>query len=178
MEIIKTEIDDLLILQHHVHKDSRGTFVKTYNQSLFKKAGIDQHIRERYYSVSHKDVIRGMHFQAPPHDHIKLVNVIQGALLDVTLDLRKSKSTYGKFFTIELNGDEGKTLYIPHGIAHGFLSLCDNTIIEYNQTTEYESICDEGVKYNSFGYDWPIEKPIISDRDQGFQTFNKYRSPF
>lgn len=178
MELIKSQFNGLFIIQHKVFKDDRGLFVKTYNQQLFKELGIDIEIKERYYSVSNKHVIRGMHFQTPPKDHIKLVTVISGKILDVVLDIRKSSPTYGQFFSIELTSKEGKTIYIPKGFAHGFLALEDNTIVEYNQTTGYAHNNDAGIKYDSFGFDWKISAPIISDRDNCFCSFENFLTPF
>jgi dTDP-4-dehydrorhamnose 3,5-epimerase/CDP-3, 6-dideoxy-D-glycero-D-glycero-4-hexulose-5-epimerase len=178
MELIKTNFEGLFIIKHKVFTDARGLFVKTYNQLIFDKLGIDVEIKERYYSVSHKNVIRGMHFQTPPEDHIKLVTVISGKILDVVLDIRKSSPTYGKYFSIELESSVGKTIYIPKGFAHGFAALEDNTIVEYNQTTGYAPNNDAGIKYDSFGFDWGIASPIISERDDSFTSLSNFVTPF
>lgn len=178
MELIKTNFEGLFIIQHKVFTDNRGLFVKTYNQQIFDELGIDLNIKERYYSISQKDVIRGMHFQSPPEDHVKLVTVISGKILDVVLDLRKKSKTFGKFFSIEIGQDEGKTIYIPKGFAHGFAALEDQTIVEYNQTTGYAPNNDAGIKYDSFGFDWRIAEPIVSYRDFSFETFKNLRTPF
>jgi len=178
MEKIETEIEGLYIIQHKVFKDDRGLFVKTYNQSSFDTLNMDVGIKERYYSVSHKNVLRGMHFQTPPNDHIKLVTVLQGAIMDVVLDIRKSSLTFGKYFSVILNSIEGKTIYIPKGFAHGFLAMEDNTIVEYNQTTEYFPKSDKGIRYDSFGFDWQISKIIVSKRDLNFPEFTNFNSPF
>lgn len=178
MEVIQTAFEDLYIIQHKVFNDERGQFVKTYNQELFKQLNIDVEIKERYYSVSHKNVIRGMHFQTPPAEHVKLVNVISGAILDVVLDLRNDSKTYGHFFSIELLATDPKTIYIPVGFAHGFKSLAQNTIVEYNQTSCYSSVYDSGIRFDSFGFDWKVDNVIISDRDRSFCLFNDFKSPF
>lgn len=178
MKKITTQFQGLCIIQHKIFSDHRGRFVKTYNKTEFNQLGIDLDMKERYYSTSHKDVIRGMHFQTPPHDHIKLVTVIQGSILDVVLDIRKHSNTYGQCFSIELRAEDGKTIYIPTGFAHGFLSLENNTIVEYNQTTEYAPNNDAGIKYDSFGFEWGIKKSIISERDLSFTTFADSKSPF
>lgn len=178
MELIKTNFSGLFIIQHKVFTDERGLFVKTYNQGIFNELGIDLEIKERYYSISQKNVIRGMHFQTPPEDHIKLVTVISGKILDVVLDIRKNSETYGKYYSIEIDGSAGKTIYIPQGFAHGFLALEDNTIVEYNQTTGYAPDNDAGIKYNSFGFNWPTEQPIISARDLSFENFENFKTPF
>ncbi len=178
MELIRTNFEGLFIIQHEVFTDNRGLFVKTYNQGVFKKLGIDLNIKERYYSISQKNVIRGMHFQTPPEDHIKLVTVISGKILDVILDIRKKSPTFGKTISIEIEFGEGKTIYIPKGFAHGFAALEDNTIVEYNQTTGYAPNNDAGIKYNSFGFEWGIAKPIISERDNSFISLSNFVTPF
>ena len=178
MELIETGFSGLYIIQHKVFKDERGLFVKTYNQTIFKSLGLELDIKERYYSISNKNVIRGMHFQTPPEDHIKLVTAISGKILDVVLDIRKNSETFGKYYTIEIDSSEGKTIYIPQGFAHGFLALEDNTIVEYNQTTGYAPNNDAGIKYNSFGFDWPIERPVVSVRDLAFENSENYKTPF
>jgi len=178
MELIKTPFAGLYIIQHKVFQDERGLFVKTYNQELFHKLNIDLEIKERYYSVSAKNVIRGMHFQTPPEDHIKLVTVIAGKILDVVLDLRKDSATFGKYFSIVLDASEGKTIYIPKGFAHGFKSLTDNSIVEYNQTTGYAAANDAGILFDSFGFDWDTENAVISGRDRAFGAFNDFVTPF
>ncbi len=178
MKKIETGFEGLYIIQHRVFQDNRGLFIKTYNKSAFKELGLTLNIVERYYSVSHKNVIRGMHFQTPPSDHIKLVNVIQGAILDVVLDIRKKSATYGKFFHVELKVIEGKTIYIPKGFAHGFRAMEDNTIVEYNQTTEYAPDSDDGILYNSFGFNWGIDNAIVSKRDNSFINFSQFKTIF
>jgi dTDP-4-dehydrorhamnose 3,5-epimerase len=178
MELIKTLFQGLYIIQHKVFKDDRGLFIKTYNQEIFRELNIDLVIKERYFSVSHKNVIRGMHFQTPPEDHIKLVNVMHGNILDVVLDIRKKSPTFGQVFSMELNANDGKTLYIPNGFAHGFKALKENTIVEYNQTTGYSSDNDFGIRYDSFSFDWNISNPLISARDLAFDEFSDFNSPF
>ena len=178
MELIKTTLEDLLVVNHKVFNDERGLFVKTYNNLIFEKLGIDLEIKERYYSISNKNVIRGMHFQTPPEDHIKLVTVISGRILDVVLDLRQNSKTFGEFFSLEIDGTQGKTIYIPKGFAHGFKAMENNTIVEYNQTTGYAPENDAGIHFNSFGFDWQASNPILSARDLGFLNFYNFKSPF
>src|ERR1700753_1370829 len=108
--------------------DNRGAFVKTFHDTLLKNAGIDFTLRESYFSLSKKDVIRGMHFQLPPHQHSKIVFCPQGAILDVIVDLRKDSATYGHHCATELSGENHKAYFIPEGFAHGFKSLTDDAI--------------------------------------------------
>ncbi|MBN2396151.1 MAG: dTDP-4-dehydrorhamnose 3,5-epimerase family protein [Candidatus Atribacteria bacterium] len=178
MELIKTGFEGLLVVKHNVFEDERGLFVKTYNNQIFEKLGIDLKINERYYSISNKNVIRGMHFQTPPADHIKLVTLISGRILDVVLDLRQNSKTFGKFFSLEIDGPQGKTIYIPKGFAHGFKAMENNTIVEYNQTIGYAPENDAGIHFNSFGFDWQTSNPILSARDLEFINFHKFKSPF
>jgi dTDP-4-dehydrorhamnose 3,5-epimerase len=178
MEKIETGFEGLYLIQHRVFNDVRGVFIKTYNHEIYQQLGLEAYIKERYFSVSHKNVLRGMHFQTPPHDHIKLVNVLQGSILDVVLDLRAHSKTFGKAYSTTLIANEGKTLYIPKGFAHGFLALEDNSIVEYNQTTGYAPDNDAGIHYNSFGFNWKIESPIMSDRDKNFISFTNFATPF
>jgi dTDP-4-dehydrorhamnose 3,5-epimerase/CDP-3, 6-dideoxy-D-glycero-D-glycero-4-hexulose-5-epimerase len=178
MKKLATDFKDLYIIEGIVFEDLRGLFLKTFNKSTFENLGLEVSYRERYYSKSHKNVIRGMHFQMSPHDHVKIVNVLQGSILDVVVDMRKTSITYKKHFSIELNDNDGRFLYIPKGFAHGFKALTDNTIVEYNQTTEYNKECDSGIRWDSFGFDWQLSNPIISERDCNFPPLKDFSSPF
>jgi len=178
MNIVNTPIVGLKILEPKVFQDLRGRFIKTFNDDFFKEHGVEIEIKESYYSISHKDVIRGMHFQIPPYDHIKLVYVPNGAIIDVVLDIRKGSPTYKKFFKIELSADNGKVLIIPKGLAHGFKSLQDNTNVTYMQTTCYSKEADKGIRFDSFGFDWECDNPKVSDRDISFKRLDEFDSPF
>lgn len=178
MNIIETNISGLKILEPKIFEDSRGKFIKTFTDDFFKYNGLNIKIKETYYSISHKDVIRGMHFQTPPYDHIKLVYVPAGKIIDVVLDIRRNSPTFGKYFQTELSSDNGKVLIIPKGLAHGFKSLQDNTNVTYMQTTCYAPNNDAGIKYDSFGFDWECESPKLSDRDFSFLTLEEFDSPF
>lgn len=178
MEIIKTFIDDLFILDFGSFKDKRGEFVKTIHSETFEKYGLEYKFEESFFSISNRNVIRGMHFQVPPEAHEKLVYIINGRITDVVLDIRKESRTFGQYLSVELNSEKRQGLYIGKGLAHGFHSLADNTIVEYHTTTPYSSICETGIKFNSFGYNWNVNKPIVSDRDLKFSIFNDFNSPF
>lgn len=178
MKIIDTEISGLKVIKPNKFEDTRGKFIKTFNEDFFKENGLNVEIKETYYSISHKNVIRGMHFQTPPFDHIKLVYVPSGRIIDVVLDIRKKSSTFGKYFNIELSSENGNILVIPEGLAHGFKSLEDNTNVTYMQTTCYAPNNDGGIKFDSFGFDWQIDDPKLSDRDLSFKSFLEFDSPF
>lgn len=178
MKIVNTPIDSLKILEPKIFEDIRGKFIKTFTNDFFQEKGLNISIKETYYSISHKDVIRGMHFQTPPYDHIKLVYVPFGSILDVVLDIRKDSPTYGKYFSTELSNENGKVLIIPKGFAHGFKSLEDNTNVTYMQTTCYAVNNDSGIKYDSFDFNWESVTPKLSDRDLSFQNFKNFETPF
>ena len=178
MNIVSTNIKDLYILENPKIEDERGYFHKPFNFEVFKGNGLDTDFREFYYSVSKKDVIRGMHFQIPPHEHTKLVYVSSGKILDVVLDIRKKSDTFGRCFSMEIMARGGKYLYVPKGCAHGFLSLEEDTIVNYAQTTSYSKECDKGILYNSFGFDWDIKNEIVSERDKSFPELIEFKSPF
>jgi dTDP-4-dehydrorhamnose 3,5-epimerase/CDP-3, 6-dideoxy-D-glycero-D-glycero-4-hexulose-5-epimerase len=173
-----TPINDLFILSNSIFHDMRGSFRKIFSCDAFKGLFPEEDIAELYYSVNKKDVIRGMHFQIPPVDHIKLIYVISGNILDVCLDLRSKSRSFGKFFSLVLSGDDASYLYIPKGIAHGFASLEDNTVVHYAQTSCYSPKHDFGIKYDSFGFNWPIKNPIVSDRDQTFPNLVDWNTVF
>lgn len=178
MKILNTPIQDLKILEPKIFEDIRGQFVKTFTDEFFKLQGLDINIKETYYSISHKNVIRGMHFQIPPDEHIKLVYVPQGEIIDVVLDIRKNSPSYGKFFEIKLSAENRKVLIIPKGLAHGFKSLKNNTNVTYMQTSCYSPNNDKGINYNSFGFDWKCSNPKLSDRDLSFPSLNDFITPF
>ena len=172
MEIENTFIDGLKLIHLKQFKDIRGSFLKVFNHDLFQENNLITDFKESYYSISAKNVIRGMHFQIPPYDHTKLVYVNQGAILDVVLDIRKKSTTYGQYFNIKIDISNPVVVYIPIGCAHGFLSLEYNTMVTYMQTSVYNQSCDKGIQYNSFGMDWGVNKPIISERDLVFPNYN------
>ncbi len=178
MEITETELDGVYILQHNKFSDQRGFFVKFFQSSFFESLNFENQFKEVFYTESKKNVIRGMHFQTPPEDHAKLTTVIDGEILDVVLDLRKSSPTFGKHIKILLSRENRKSIYIPSGCAHGFLSNHDRSIICYMITTEHSVNHDIGIRWNSFGCDWNMDNPIISERDMNFPSFNDFDSPF
>lgn len=174
MKFIKTELDGVYIIENKVFEDSRGKFLKIFNKELFLENGIDIEFKESYYSVSKLNVIRGMHFQLPPEDHEKLVYVAKGKVLDVILDLRKNSQSFGKYITIELDDKNGKFIFIPKGLAHGFKSLEDDTIMVYSVATEYSPKYDSGILWNSFGFNWNLNNPIISERDKALEKLEEF----
>lgn len=178
MTIENTFIDNLFLIDFGMFKDKRGEFVKTINSESFNMFGLEYKFEESFFSVSGKNVIRGMHFQIPPDDHCKLVYCVKGRIIDVVLDIRKDSKTFGKYLTLELSDEKRMGLYIGKGLAHGFLSLTDDSIVEYHTTTPYSAVNEAGIKFDSFGCYWNVDSPILSDRDLNFPTFEDYKSPF
>lgn len=180
MTLEKTLLKDVFIINNFNVNDERGIFVKTFNKNLFNEINLNFEIRESYYSISKKNVIRGMHFQLPPHDHDKLVFVPKGAIIDVVVDVRKKSPTFGKYISVELSEQNKKSIIIPKGLAHGFKSLFDETITVYNVSSEYDPQSDYGIHYKSFGFDWQSKNPIVSSRDSTFLGFSDFinNNPF
>jgi dTDP-4-dehydrorhamnose 3,5-epimerase len=178
MDFIETAIPGLFIIKPRVFEDSRGVFVKNFQAAKFESRGLESGFRELFYSYSRKGVIRGMHFQKPPHDHAKLVYVTAGAVRDVIVDLRRGSPAYGQAVSAELSAVNHQAVYIPRGCAHGFLSLEDGSCVNYLQTTEHEPSADSGIRYDSFGFDWECAAPVLSDRDRAFPSFADFDTPF
>jgi len=174
MEVIDTEIDGVYIIKNSVFSDDRGSFTKIFHEDIFEHLGLNTEIRESYYSISKKGVIRGMHFQLPPYDHDKLVHVAKGKINDVILDLRKDSKTFLKYISIELSDKNRYSVYIPKGCAHGFNTLEEDSIVIYNVSTVYNKDADWGVRWDSFGMNWNNTNPVISQRDSGFETVEEY----
>ncbi len=178
MELIKTPFEGLYVLQTVNFTDNRGGFQKLFNEEFFLENGLECDFKEIYYSVNKKDVIRGMHFQTPPYDHVKMVYVSKGRILDVVLDIRKNSDTYGKCFSIELDDQKGQYLYIPKGFAHGFKTIEEGSIVNYAQTSCYNKGHDCGVDAMSISFNWQLENPIRSGRDLTFEKLSDFNSPF
>jgi len=157
--------------------DLRGAFVKTCIRTVFESHGFEFEFAEEFYSLSKKDVIRGMHLQLPPHDHVKVVYCAVGTVLDVLLDLRAGPS-YGLSTSVVLSADKPSLVVIPSGVAHGFRSLSEGSLMVYKTSTEYAATHDCGIRWDSFGYDWHCPLPIMSDRDKQHAGFDQFLTPF
>jgi dTDP-4-dehydrorhamnose 3,5-epimerase len=161
-----------------IFKDDRGSFVKTYHESIFLENGIEFITKEEFYSTSKKNVFRGLHFQSPPAAHNKLVYCAKGEVTDFLVDLRKNSPTYGKSLSIFLSEDNGRILYIPIGIAHGFLSISDDSLMVYKTDHVYCPEEDSGILWSSCDLALSSKELIISERDQKFESIHDFRSPF
>jgi dTDP-4-dehydrorhamnose 3,5-epimerase len=169
MEIVKTSIEGLVIIQPKVFEDERGYFMESYKESFIKQNFPDIHFIQDNESKSSYGVLRGLHFQKPPFEQTKLIRVIKGEVLDVAVDLRKESATYGKWESIILSGDNKKQFFIPKGFAHGFLSLGEENIIHYKVDQIYKPDLDSGIRFDDDELEipWPINKSqiIVSKKD-------------
>jgi dTDP-4-dehydrorhamnose 3,5-epimerase len=169
MEIVPTEIPDVLIIKPQVFTDERGYFFESYNREKFIAAGIDVNFVQDNESKSMKGVLRGLHFQKPPFAQGKLVRVMRGAVLDVAVDLRADSPWYGKWAAIELTEHNKWMYWIPPGFAHGFLTLEDNTVFFYKCTNVYNKESEGSVRWNDpdLNINWGSGiQPVLSGKDQ------------
>ena len=169
MNIIKTPIEGLLVIEPQVFKDARGYFVETYNEQRYREAGIDAQFVQDNQSCSSYGVVRGLHFQRPPYTQAKLVCCTVGRVLDVAVDLRKSSPTFGKYVMVELSDENKRQFFIPRGFAHGFLVMEDDTLFSYKCDNVYEPTSERGMRYDdpAIGIPWPDlgVKPLLSEKD-------------
>lgn len=163
-----TKIKGLYVYEGLNFNDSRGSLIKPVS---FDLQGIKFDVKETWFTCSKKNVIRGMHMQIDPYPINKLVSVIQGKVIDVVLDCRKESSTFGMFEHFLISAAENKLIKIPIGCAHGYKVLEDNTITMYMSDNLHHGLSDVGYHYNSFGYNWDIAQPIISERDNNLPDF-------
>lgn len=178
MNFLSTNFEGVYLIENKILKDNRGEFQKLFQKSLFMEKGLEINIDEHFFSVSQRGVIRGMHFQLPPHAQSKLVYVLIGKIIDVIIDIRKNSKTFMQYLAIELSSDNRKAFFIPEGFAHGFQSLEENTVMVYSQSEEFNCKSDCGISPLSFNMDWPIENCIISDKDKNLISLEDFESPF
>jgi dTDP-4-dehydrorhamnose 3,5-epimerase len=178
MNILKEPLRGTFLLQPPVFADFRGEFTKSFHRDLFAKLGISFTPVESFHSTSKQGVLRGMHFQVPPHDHAKLVYCARGKALDVVVDLRKNSPSFGQAASAILSAENHHQLFIPSGLAHGFLALESNTLLMYMTSTIYAPSHDTGVRWDSFGFNWGDPAPIVSARDQDLPPLDEFTTPF
>lgn len=180
MKIIPTHLPDLLLLEPKVFRDDRGYFFESFNTQTLQTAGLTATFVQDNESCSSKNVLRGLHFQRPPFAQGKLVRVIQGAILDVAVDLRTNSTTYGQWEAIELNSQTKQLFWIPPGFAHGFLTLTDNTIFGYKCTHFYNRASEGSIRWDDpdLNIQWGLNNPLLSEKDQTAPLFRDFISPF
>lgn len=187
MEVIKTDIEGVLIIEPKVFGDARGYFFESFSQREFDEKvvpilGHKVNFVQDNESMSTYGVMRGLHFQRPPFTQSKLVRCVKGAVLDVAVDIRKGSPTYGKHVAVELTEDNHRQFFVPRGFAHGFAVLSETAVFHYKCDEFYHPEADGGISIvdDSLGIDWriPIEKALLSEKDTNHPCLNDFDSPF
>lgn len=182
MEIIKTEIEGLLIIEPRIFQDARGYFFESFSQREFEEKVGAVHFVQDNESMSTYGVMRGLHFQRPPYTQSKLVRCVSGKVLDVAVDIRKGSPTYGQHVAVELTGENHRQFFIPKGFAHGFAVLSERAVFQYKCDESYHPEADAGISIldESLQIDWriPAEAAILSDKDTRHALLKDFDSPF
>ena len=182
MEIIKTGIEGVVILEPRIFRDARGYFFESFSVREFEEKVARTTFVQDNESCSSYGVIRGLHFQKPPFTQAKLVRVIKGSVLDVAVDLRKDSPTYGKHVAVELTEDNHRQLFIPHGFAHGFAVLSDEVLFQYKCDNYYTPQNEGGILWNDpdLNIDWriPADKVVLSEKDTRHPMLKDYVTDF
>lgn len=175
MNIIKTNISGVLIIEPTIFEDNRGFFQESYNKLVFDRHGINNvFVQDNHSKSTETHVLRGLHFQTSPMAQTKLVRVISGAIYDVVVDLRKSSATYGNWVGVILSNGNKRQLYIPKGFAHGLCTLVPNTEVLYKVDQYYSPEHEQGIAWDdpTFEIIWPTKSPILSSKDEKHEKFD------
>ena len=182
MEILKTAIEGIVIIEPRIFRDARGYFFESFSMREFNEKVAPVTFVQDNESYSSYGVIRGLHFQKPPYTQAKLVRVIKGAVLDIAVDIRNGSPTYGQHVAVELTGENHRQLFIPHGFAHGFSVLSEEVLFQYKCDNYYAPQSEGGILWNDpcLGIDWriPAEKAILSEKDFKHPLFKDFVSDF
>jgi dTDP-4-dehydrorhamnose 3,5-epimerase len=182
MNVIKTDIDGVVIIEPRVFRDERGYFFESFSQKEFDEKVRPIKFVQDNESMSSYGVMRGLHFQCPPFAQSKLVRCVKGAVLDVAVDIRKGSPTYGKHVAVELTEENHRQFFIPRGFAHGFAVLSETAVFQYKCDNFYAPQADGGIsiKDNSLGIDWriPTDNAILSEKDLKHELLKNFISPF
>jgi dTDP-4-dehydrorhamnose 3,5-epimerase len=166
---------DVVVIESTRHGDARGWFIESYKRSVFAEQGIASEFWQDNHSLSAEaGTLRGLHYQTEPFGQGKLVRVVSGEIFDVAVDVRPRSRTFGRYVSIVLQARDPKMLWIPEGFAHGFQTLIANTEVSYKTTAEYSAPHERGIRWDdpALGIRWPIERPILSDRDRGWPVLS------
>ncbi len=182
MKIVRTPIEGLLVLEPKVFEDARGYFLESFHQMRYYEAGITTGFVQDNESKSARGVIRGLHYQINPFSQAKLVRVIEGSVFDVAVDLRQGSATFGKWFGVELSGNNKKQMFIPRGFAHGFSVLSETAVFSYKCDNYYSPQHERGILYNDpdLGVDWqiPEAEAVVSEKDKKNDLFGTIEYQF
>ncbi|MGN0016881.1 MAG: dTDP-4-dehydrorhamnose 3,5-epimerase [Candidatus Avelusimicrobium sp.] len=179
MDFSKTPIEGLIVITPKVFADNRGYFFESYNKRAWAEAGITADFVQDNESFSSQNTLRGLHFQKPPFAQAKLVRVLEGAVWDVAVDLRKNSPTFGQWFGLELSADNKKQFFIPHGFAHGFSVLTETAKFAYKCDNFYNKESEGAIRFDdpALAVDWKIDlsKAVLSDKDLKNPSFAAYK---
>jgi len=181
MEFQKTKFKDAWLLKPQVFEDDRGFLMESFSQKWFREKGIDiTFVQDNHSKSKDKGVLRGLHFQLPPHAQSKFVRVTNGSVFDVIVDVRSDSESYGQWEGFKLSSDNFHMLFIPKGFAHAFCTLEPNVEFCYKVDSYYAPESDSGIIWNdpTLSIDWPVQEPIISDKDSRLQLFKDFKTPF
>lgn len=161
------EIPGVVLVRPEIHRDDRGFLYESYRKSAFREAGLEAEFCQDNHSRSRRGVLRGLHYQRPPRAHAKLVRAVEGEIFDVAVDLRRDSPSYGDWVAAILSADNRRMLFVPEGFAHGYCVLSAAAAVHYKITAEYAPEHEGGVVWDDpdVGIEWPIEDPILSERD-------------
>lgn len=182
MEVIKTKLDGVVIIEPRIFGDARGYFFESFSQREFVEKVREINFVQDNESMSTYGVMRGLHFQRPPFTQSKLVRCVKGAVLDVAVDIRKGSSTYGQHVAVELTEDNHRQFFVPRGFAHGFAVLSQTAVFQYKCDNFYVPQADGGISIadESLGIDWkiPTDKALLSEKDTLHECLKYFNSPF
>lgn len=182
MNVIKTDIEGVVVIEPRVFDDARGYFFESYSKRRFDEVVRPVEFVQDNESMSTRGVIRGLHFQRPPFSQSKLVRCVRGAVLDVVVDIRRGSPTYGRHVAVELTGENRRQLFVPRGFAHGFAVLSDEAVFQYKCDNYYHPESEGGISIadHSLGIDWRIDpaEAILSEKDLRNPMFSDFESPF
>ena len=182
MNVIKTDIEGVVVIEPRVFDDARGYFFESYSKRRFDEVVRPIEFVQDNESMSTRGVIRGLHFQRPPFSQSKLVRCVRGAVLDVVVDIRRGSPTYGRHIAVELTGENRRQLFVPRGFAHGFAVLSDEAVFQYKCDNYYHPESEGGISIadHSLGIDWRSDpaEAILSEKDLRNPMFSDFESPF
>ncbi len=182
MEIIKTDIEGVVIIEPRIFEDDRGYFYESFSDREFREKVCNTQFVQDNQSKSSRGVLRGLHFQKGAHAQSKLVRAVKGAVLDVAVDIRKGSPTYGKYVAVELTEDNHRQLFVPRGFAHGFAVLSDIAIFQYKCDNFYNKESEGSLRWDDaeLGIEWglPLDSVLLSDKDKVSPLLKDFDSPF
>lgn len=178
LQVKKTKLAGCFEIIPNPFCDDRGRLLKTFHQELFGQNNLQTHFAEQYVSHSFKGVLRGLHFQVPPFQHVKLVYCVYGHIRDAVVDLRAGSPAYGEYALFDLRAETGNMVYVPAGLAHGFYVVSEQAIVVNNASTIYSPAHESGIRWDSAGIPWGDEHPRLSAKDKELPPLSAFASPF